>query len=408
MNVKEGFRLAGQTVKANKLRSFLTALGIVIGVMAVIGMMSIISALEMSVKKSMSGLNNNVFWVQKYPAVRMGKMDKKYRNRKDITLEQINRLQALPLKNVAQISAEITIWGKVIKYKDKATDPDVITFGGDKNWPIINSRYLDQGRFITDNDLLHRRQVVVIGKDIEEKLFPFEYAIGKDVKIGNKRFRVIGTLEEKGSMLGQSQDNRIVIPYTTFQKIYGHYRSFSFGVKAKSEAVIPQAMDEIESHLRIIRKVEPGNPSDFEVVTSDSVMGTLKSITGFVFIAAVVICGISLLVGGIGIMNIMLVAVTERTREIGIRKAVGAKRKHILHQFLIESVGICLMGGTVGVLLGVGIGLLISSALKLAPTIPLWSVFLGLGFSVAVGLVFGVYPAMKAAKLDPIDALRYE
>ena len=408
MNFDEGFRLAWQTVKANKLRSFLTALGIIIGVMAVIGMMSIITALDVYMKNALSEVSGNVFWVQKNPAVQMGRLDKKYRNRKDITFHQAERLAGLASRYVDKLSPEVAIWGKPIKFEDKATTPNVIIFGGDEDWSNINSNFIDEGRFITDSDLLHSRQVVVLGKEIREKLFPFSYPVGEYVKIGNKRFQVIGLLEEKGEVFGESQDNRVVIPYTTFLKMYGQHRSVSIGIKAKNEKVIIQAMDEVESKLRSIRKVAPGDETDFEIITQDSIMDTLKNLTGFVFIAAVIICGISLLVGGIGIMNIMLVAVTERTREIGIRKAVGAKKFHIMQQFLIEAVGICLFGGAIGVILGVIIGLLIAAALKLAPTIPIWSIFLGLGFSITIGLVFGVYPAMKAAKLDPIEALRYE
>ncbi|MBN2279061.1 MAG: ABC transporter permease [Candidatus Marinimicrobia bacterium] len=408
MNFDEGFKLAWQTVKANKLRSFLTALGIIIGVMAVIGMMSIITALDVYMKKALSEISGNVFWVQKNPAVQMGRLDKKYRNRRDITFDEFERLETVATRYVEKVSPEVWNWGIPIKYQDESTTPNVGILGGDENWAIVNSRFVDEGRFITENDLHHSRQVVVLGKDIQEKLFPFTYPIGEFVKIGNKRFQVIGILEEKGEVFGESQDNRVVIPYTTFVKMYGHFRSVSIGIRAKNEKVIIQAMDEVEAKLRSIRKVAPGDETDFELITQDSIMDTLKNLTGFVFIAAVIICGISLLVGGIGIMNIMLVAVTERTREIGIRKAVGAKKFHILQQFLIEAVGICLFGGAIGVILGVLIGLLIAVALKLAPTIPVWSIFLGLGFSVAVGLVFGVYPAMKAAKLDPIEALRYE
>lgn len=338
----------------------------------------------------------------------MGRMDEKYRNRKDITFEEAERLKEIATQYVDQISPEVAIWGRPIKFEDEATSPNVVTFGGDENWSNVNSNFIDEGRFITENDLLHSRQVVVLGKEIQEKLFPFTYPIGEFVKIGNKRFQVIGLLEEKGEVFGESQDNRVIIPYTTFLKTYGHFRSVSIGIRAKSEDKIIQAMDEVESKLRTIRKVPPGEETDFEIITQDSIMDTLKNLTGFVFIAAVIICGISLVVGGIGIMNIMLVAVTERTREIGIRKAVGAKKIHIMQQFLIEAVGICLFGGLIGVILGVAIGLIIAAALKLAPTIPVWSIFLGLGFSVAVGLIFGVYPAMKAAKLDPIEALRYE
>jgi len=408
MNFNEGIRLSYQTIKSNKLRSFLTALGIIIGVMAVIGMMSIISALEKHMKKSLSAVGGNVFWIQKYPAVQMGHLDKKYRNRPDITFEQADMLIELAPKSIDKVSPEISTWGKQIKYQGKATNPIVAVYGGDKAWAFVNGRNIKDGRMFTGNDILHRRSVIVLGQDIVDKLFPFSYAVGKSVKIGNKRFEVIGTLEEKGELFGQSQDNVVGIPYTTFKKIYGTHRTIAIGVKAKNENTIIDAMDETERILRLARKLKPGQETDFEIITQDSIMDTLKKMTGFVFIAAVVICGISLLVGGIGIMNIMLVSVTERTREIGIRKAIGAKQKHILNQFMIEAVGICTFGGLIGVILGVSIALMISSALKLAPTVPIWSIFLGLGFSVFVGLVFGIYPAMKAARLDPIVALRYE
>ncbi len=406
MNYDEGLKLAWQTVKSNKLRTFLTTLGIVIGVMSVIGMMSIITALEKYMTNSLSAIGGNVFWVQKYPAVQMGHLDKKYRNRKDI---QFAHVQAL-VKSATlaeSISAEITTYGKQIKYKEEATNPNVLVFGGDANWADVNGRNISEGRFFTPEEIRHRRYVIVIGNDVAEKLFPFIYPIGETVRIDNIKFEVIGLIEPQGKMLGGSQDNMVTIPFSTFTKMYGEFRSLSVGVRAKPGKIL-QAMDQVEGILRIARKVPAGEESDFELITQDSIMDTLKKLTGFVFIAAVVICAISLLVGGIGIMNIMLVSVTERTREIGIRKAVGAKKKHILNQFLTESVGICLFGGIIGIILGSLIGVLIGSALKLPPTIPVWSVFLGMGFSVVIGVVFGVYPAMKAARLDPIEALRYE
>jgi len=408
MNFEEGLRLAFQTVKRNKLRTFLTALGIVIGVMSVIGMMSIINALERHMRQSLSAVGGSTFWVQKYPAVQMGRLDKKYRNRPDITFEQAERLTRYAQEAVAKVSPEIATFGKQVRYEDKHTNPNIILYGGDAYWAQVNGRLLRAGRMFTENDVYHRRNVVVIGHDIVERLFPFSYAVGKEVKVGNRRFRVIGVLEEQGQLLGGSRDNLVAIPYTTFLKIFGAHRSVNIGVKAKNAQLIPAAMDEVENILRMVRKVPPGAESDFELISQDSIMDTLKNLTGFVFIAAVVICAISLLVGGIGIMNIMLVSVTERTREIGIRKALGAKKHHILNQFMTEAVGICMAGGLIGVLLGVLVGVMIGSALNLPPTIPLWSIFLGLGFSVFIGLVFGVYPAMKAARLDPIVALRYE
>ncbi|MFA4839763.1 MAG: ABC transporter permease [Candidatus Neomarinimicrobiota bacterium] len=407
MNFEEGIRLAFQTVRSNKLRTVLTTLGIVIGVMSVIGMMSIITALDKYMTNTFSSIGGSTFWIQKFPAVQMGHMDHKYWNRKDLTFQHAEIIKKrAPL--AVKVSPEAVTFGKQVKYKEESTNPNIQVYGGDEDWLEVNGRYIAEGRFFTTQEILHRQNVVVVGADIVDKLFPFKYPIGEIIKVDNVPLEIIGVIDKKGSFLGGSQDNMVTLPYTTFVKAYGRERSISIAVKAKSPEQIFEAMDQVEGVLRMARKVPPGADSDFEIITADSIMDTLKSLTGFVFIAAVVICGISLLVGGIGIMNIMLVSVTERTREIGIRKAIGAKKKHILSQFMTEAIGICLLGGVIGVGLGVLIGLLISSALKLPPTIPVWSIFLGMGFSLLIGLVFGVYPAMKAAKLDPIEALRYE
>jgi len=407
MNFDEGIKLAFQTVKANKMRSFLTTLGIVIGVMSVIGMMSIINALDRYMTNALSAIGGNVFWIQKYPAVQMGHLDHKYRMRKDLKYEHAEAI----MRNatlVSAVSAEFYRWGKTIKYKDLATNANVLVYGGDEYWMDVNGRNISEGRAISRMDVQHRRQVIVLGTDIVEKLFPFSYPIGEEVKIDGIRYEVIGVMEKMGQAMMGNQDNVVTIPNSTFIKTYGDWGSINIAVKAKSPELILEAMDQVTAVLRIARKVPPGEENDFEVVTADSIMDTLRNITGFVFIAAVIICAISLLVGGIGIMNIMLVSVTERTREIGIRKAIGAKKRHILTQFMTEAVGICLFGGIIGILLGVVIGLLIAQALKLPPVIPLWSVFVGMGFSLVIGVIFGTYPAMKAANLAPIEALRYE
>lgn len=407
MNFDEGIKLAFQTVKANKMRSFLTTLGIVIGVMSVIGMMSIINALDRYMSNALSAIGGNVFWIQKYPAVQMGHMDHKYRMRKDLKYEHAEAI----MRNatlVSAVSAEFYRWGKTVKYKDLATNANVLVYGGDEYWMDVNGRNIGEGRAISRMDVQHRRQVVVLGTDITEKLFPFSYPIGEEVKIDGIRYEVIGIMEKMGQAMMGNQDNVVTIPNSTFIKTYGDWGSINIAVKAKNSELILEAMDQVTAVLRIARKVPPGKENDFEVITADSIMDTLRNITGFVFIAAVIICAISLLVGGIGIMNIMLVSVTERTREIGIRKAVGAKKRHILTQFMTEAVGICLIGGIIGILLGVVIGLLIAQALKLPPVIPVWSIFVGMGFSLMIGVIFGTYPAMKAAKLDPIEALRYE
>ena len=407
MNFDEGLKLAFQTVKSNKMRTFLTTLGIVIGVTAVIGMMSIINALDRYMTKSLSSIGGNVFWIQKYPAVQVGHLDQKYRLRKDLKYEHAEAIKRSATL-VSAVSAEFFRWGKTVKYKDRATNPNVLVYGGDEYWADVNGCNISEGRMISLMDVQHRRAVAVLGADVAEKLFPFTYPIGEQVKIDGIRYEVIGVMEKMGQAMMGNQDNIVTIPNSTFIKTYGDWGSINIAVKAKSAETILDAMDQVTAILRIARKVPPGDENDFEVVTADSIMNTLRNLTGFIFIAAVIICGISLLVGGIGIMNIMLVSVTERTREIGIRKAVGAKRRHILTQFMTEAVGICLFGGLIGILLGVVVGLLIAQAFKLPPVIPLWSIFVGMGFSLLIGVVFGTYPALKAAKLDPIEALRYE
>ncbi|HRU46661.1 MAG TPA: ABC transporter permease [Candidatus Marinimicrobia bacterium] len=407
MNFDEGLKLAFQTVKSNKMRTFLTTLGIVIGVTAVIGMMSIINALDRYMTKSLSSIGGNVFWIQKFPAVQVGHLDQKYRMRKDLKYEHAEAIKRSATL-VSAVSAEFFRWGKTVKYKDRATNPNVLVYGGDEYWADVNGRNISEGRMISLMDVQHRRAVAVLGADVAEKLFPFTYPIGEQVKIDGIRYEVIGVMEKMGQAMMGNQDNIVTIPNSTFIKTYGDWGSINIAVKAKSAETILDAMDQVTAILRIARKVPPGDENDFEVVTADSIMNTLRNLTGFIFIAAVIICGISLVVGGIGIMNIMLVSVTERTREIGIRKAVGAKRRHILTQFMTEAVGICLFGGLIGILLGVVVGLLIAQAFKLPPVIPLWSIFVGMGFSLLIGVVFGTYPALKAAKLDPIEALRYE
>ena len=407
MNFDEGLKLAFQTVKSNKMRTFLTTLGIVIGVTAVIGMMSIINALDRYMTKSLSSIGGNVFWIQKYPAVQVGHLDQKYRLRKDLKYEHAEAIKRSATM-VSAVSAEFLRWGKTVKYKDRATNPNVLVYGGDEYWADVNGRNISEGRMISLMDVQHRRAVAVLGADVAEKLFPFTYPIGEQVKIDGIRYEVIGVMEKMGQAMMGNRDNIVTIPNSTFIKTYGDWGSISIAVKAKSAETILDAMDQVTAILRIARKVPPGDENDFEVVTADSIMNTLRNLTGFIFIAAVIICGISLVVGGIGIMTIMLVSVTERTREIGIRKAVGAKRRHILTQFMTEAVGICLFGGLIGILLGVVVGLLIAKAFKLPPVIPLWSIFVGMGFSLLIGVVFGTYPALKAAKLDPIEALRYE
>ncbi|MFQ5604959.1 MAG: ABC transporter permease [bacterium] len=405
MDFTQIFVLALAAIRANKLRSILTTLGIVIGVLTVIAMQTFIEGLNKSVEQELADIGANTFYVQKYPAITMG--GGKYRNRKNITLDEANAVEERA-SLVSIVAPYEYRFGVTVRHAKKRTNPNVILYGANESWLYTIGVYLEEGRFLSKVDIEFNRQVCVLGVEVVEKLFPFQNAIDQQVLIDGNRFTVIGVFEEQGKQFGQSQDNFAVIPISTFEKIYGSKRSIVIGVKADEGEFMSDAIDEVTGIMRVERGLAPGDPNDFEILTRDSLFETWKSLTNIVFAAAVGICLISLLVGGIGVMNIMLVSVTERTREIGIRKAVGAKRRDILFQFLVEAVVICEIGGLIGVLFGLGIGKLIGVFTSLPAAVPVWSIFLGLGFVSLVGIFFGIYPAAKASRLHPIGALRYE
>jgi putative ABC transport system permease protein len=407
MIYKESFYIAMDALRTNKLRAILTTLGIVIGVMTVIGMMTIIRGINATVEDQFSRIGTNTFYIQKYPAIQTDHTMEQYRNRKDITIEQAETLRERA-KLVSRVTPELGNWGERARYGGEKTNADVYVIGSNSDWQIVNGRYVKDGRFLSPMDIRSARYVCIIGTDIVETLFPFEDPLNKNIRVGAKRYRIVGILEEQGSIFGQSQDNIVVIPYTAFQREYGTGWDVSIAVQARQTELLDVTLDEVIGILRVERKVPPGQPNDFEVITRDSLTDAWKNLTGVVFVAAVGIAMISLLVGGIGIMNIMLVSVTERTREIGIRKSIGARRKDILWQFIVEAIFLSALGGLIGIVAGIGLGKLIGSVTPLPAAVPVWAVFVGLGFSSMVGLFFGIYPAAKAAKLDPIVALRYE
>ncbi len=407
MQLSETFKQAGSSLMANKIRSFLTLLALVIGVFSVIVSTTAVAVLDNFFTNTMSVLGSDVITVQKNPAVQMGPRDASQRNRKNIRFEDAEELEER-MRVGEGLNPVTTFSFTKIVYKDKETDPDVRVRGGNSEFFENNAFVIEDGRNFNEDDIQYKRQVVIIGKDVQTELFQTEYPLNKEVRIDGKPYTVIGLLEKKGQIFGQSFDNIVVIPYTTGINNYGGNRGIGIQLRAPEIAMIQETIDEVTGIMRVIRGVGPSEENDFEIVTNDSLSGTFDAFTGVLYVAGFAIGFITLLGAGIGVMNIMLVSVTERTREIGVRKSVGATRKAIVNQFLMEAIFICQIGGIIGMLIGVGVGNLVAVWIDTEPVIPLWSVFGSFFGMTIIGLLFGVYPAFKAAKLDPIESLRYE
>jgi putative ABC transport system permease protein len=408
MEIKESVQMALGSLKAHKLRSVLTIVGIIIGVTTVVGMLSLTEGLKKSVEDQVSSLGSNTLIVTKFPAIiTSGKQWREYSRRKNLTYEDALAIREV-CSSVETVAPDIEIYpGEVIRYRGESTKR-VPIWGVTHTYLQVYGYFVKWGRFITPDDVEHRRQVCILGTDIVDRLFLYEDPVGKYVRSGPHRFLVVGVLEEKGSFMGQSRDNMVLIPLTTLQKLAGENLEVDIGVLPKRPSAMQAAMDEVITLLRRRRGLTYEQPNDFEILTQDSLMEVFNNITGAAFAVVIGVASISLLVGGIGIMNIMLVTVTERTREIGIRKALGARRRDILWQFLIEATVLSGIGGALGILLGFSLGKLVGAVSPLPSIVPLWTMFLGLGFSSVVGMFFGIYPATKAARLDPIVALHYE
>lgn len=406
--LKESFRMAVDALRDNKLRSILTLLGIAIGVFSVIGVMTAIRTMESSITSGLNVFGTNTFMIQKYPAIQIGPHSRgKYRNRKNITYSQFE-----DLKEKAVLPKLVTVidgtGGKSIRYKDEKTKGVYLYGGGVGSLRTLNA-FIDDGRDLTQQDVDHYRRVVILGMDAVDQLFPFEDPMGKTISVDGLDFDVIGVLERMGELFGQSQDNYILIPMTNYLQRFADRRtSLAITIEAQSAELYDKTMDEAIGVLRAIRKVEPGAENDFEVSSNAELIETFSSFTAVVKLFALAVSVIALVVAGIGIMNIMLVSVTERIKEIGIRKAIGATRRDILIQFLAEAVFLSQFGGIVGVLLGLAGGNLVAMLLNVPAKIPFDWVIIGLVVCSVIGIGFGIYPAYKAAKLDPIDALRYE
>ncbi len=408
---REIFRMAVDSLRSHKLRSFLTILGIVIGVMTVIGMVSIIQGLNKSFLSELQSVGSDMIHIQKYDAVQMGRRSEEERVRKDLTLEDAQAIeQGAPLVRAVAVSNYVSVFTQnEIKYQSAKSDSAMI-IGMNEKWPTVMSLYLPRlGRFVTEAEVERSARVCVLGSELADALFPMTNPLGKEIRVGPEAFQVVGVLAKRGQMFGQSRDNFVGLPITTLMKYFPYEKDGLeiIAVPRRSED-LTETIEQIRNVLRQRRKVAYGKPDDFAVMTQDSMIDLYNQLTGAAYLVMIVISSIGLLVGGIGVMNIMLVSVKERTREIGIRKAIGARSGDILKQFLIEAMFLTGAGGLLGVLVGFGIALIVKAATPLPATVSAWSVVLGLSVSAAIGLFFGIFPAQKAAHMDPIEALRYE
>lgn len=400
--LKEGLLIAFRAIRSNKMRSVLTTLGIVIGIVSVTLMGTAIEGLDRKFEESFSKIGATVLYVQKIPWF-TGDEWWTLRNRKDITLEQARLLRReLPPEVIV---SPVAGTGGDVKYREKMVESMVIV-GADENYYQIGGAAPDVGRFLTAEEVDGGRPVVVLGFEVADKLFPNEYPIGKTVKLEGRNFKVVGVLEKQGSFLGFSLDNRVVIPIERFQRMFGFRRDITITVKVPTVEQLEDAKEEIRGLMRRIRRVEPGKPDDFAINQQELFTNTFNSIGLVIAAVGLFITGLSLFVGGIGIMNIMFVSVTERTKEIGLRKAIGARQRTILMQFLIEAATICFMGGIIGVAIAFPLSLIIDQVLPTA--MPLSVVAVALVVSILVGVISGFLPAYRAAKMDPVEALRYE
>ncbi len=411
IEIKNSILLALSSIRGNKFRAGLTVLGVMVGVSSVIGMAAIIDGLNGAVNQEIDSLGSNIIMITKFDdSVDRSKLTDEDRNRPSITEGEARTIMANCdyVEGVSPQNYYFKPGGNEAKYKNrKFNNPSLMG-----TWPDylkVNNKALSSGRFITRIDVQTRAMICVIGSDLNDLLFPEENSIGKKIRVNGNKYTVVGVLEYVKSNFGNDQINKLVaLPLSTFSKIHPWEKELLLVARAVTYELMDEAVDEITAVLRIFRKVPFNKKDNFVLGTQDQFKDFISGITDNIYLVMLVITSVGLMVGGIGVMNIMLVSVTERTREIGVRKAIGAKRSNIVLQFLTEAMTLSATGGIIGIIFGVSLGLLVNGILGWPLSIPIFWVIVGFIVSVTVGLVSGVYPAIKASRLDPIEALRYE
>ena len=399
----ENLRIALVSLRANKMRSLLTTLGIVIGITTVIAIISVIEGLNVAFARELSGLGSKVLYVQKWHWLEHDwELTKKW---PDIGDEEYQAIRQDIRESVAATPMLRTV--RPVKYRNRKIEGCLIT-GVGEDFEIVRQYDPSAGRYLNNMDIERGRDAAAIGWDVAEQLFGNENPIGKEIRIAGRSLTVVGVLEKRGDFFDMSLDQTVIVPIGSFRRNFGGKRSLSIAVMPKDADNPDRAVDELRAILRRVRKIPFDKDDNFAINKVDAIRELYEKLTGGLYAAMIGVAAISLLVGGVGIMNIMLVSVTERTKEIGIRKALGAKRSYIMLQFLIEAVVLACVGGLIGVLLGSGAAWLIDKVSPVPAAVKWWSVWLGLGFSAAVGIIFGLFPARRAAKKNPIEALRYE
>ena len=403
-----GVTLALQTIRSHKLRAFLTVLGVIIGTGTIIGVSAILTGFDATITAVLRSFGPNSIIVFKFPVgFRVTNLSPEERTRKNLTYE--NAVHIKERCGAAQDVSAMLFANRIINARYKGNDMyDVNLMGVDEAYAYGGQVDMHRGRFLAEQESQRRMPVVVIGADVEKGLFGSGDPIGKTINVDGHQFEVIGTMLRPGASFFGDTDNRVLLPYWTMQRMYPNARENAIVVTAR-DGKLPQALDEVRTSLRIDRRVRFNMPDNFALSTAEQMVADFRQITAMTFLVMVTLSSVGLLVGGIGVMNIMLVSVTERTHEIGLRKAIGARRSDILIQFLLEASALTALGGMAGIIFGWIISLITRVIFDSLPaTVPLWSAVLGIVVSVAVGLFFGIWPANKAAKLDPVVALRYE